>query len=116
MTLWQAIAEADALRPNTWGGEQKAAWIEELEAQFAENQQIRPKPHAWPDDKELLMPSPVDQVYVYWLAAKIDWANLDTEQYAVDMAMYNEAYKTAIAWWRRHNIPIITATGARWKP
>ena len=34
----------------------------------------------------------------------------------IDMAMYNQAYKDAIAWWRRHNIPTITATGARWKP
>ena len=67
-------------------------------------------------DKELLMPKPVDQVYVYWLAAKIDHQQADTELYAIDMAMYNQAYKDAIAWWRRHNLPIITATGARWEP
>ena len=61
------------------------------------------------------MPRPVDQVYVYWLAAKIDWAQLDTEQYAIDQVMYDQAYKDAIAWWRRHIVPVVTATGARWK-
>lgn len=116
MTLYEAIAQADALRPNTVGDEQKARWVEDLEAQFAETQQIQPRPASFPDDKELLMPRPVDQVYVYWLAAKIDWAQLDTEQYAIDQVMYEQAYKDAIAWWRRHNVPIITKTGARWEP
>lgn len=115
MTLFETIAQADALRPNTIGDEQKAQWIEDLEVQFAETQQIQPRPASFPDDKELLMPRPVDQVYVYWLAAKIDWAQLDTEQYAIDQVMFDQAYKDAIAWWRRHNVPIVTATGARWK-
>ena len=116
MYLKEAIAQADALRPNTVGDELKAQWIEDLEMQFAETQQIQPRPASFPDDKELLMPRPVDQVYVYWLAAKIDHQQADTELYAIDMAMYNQAFKDAIAWWRRHNIPIITASGSRWEP
>lgn len=116
MYLLEAIAQADVMRPNTVGDEQKAEWLEELERLFAETQQIEVRPASFPDDKELLMPKPVDKVYVYWLAAQIDWAQVDTELYAIDMAMYNEAYRQALAWWRRHNVPIITKTGARWEP
>ena len=116
MRLYEAIAQVDALRPNTIGDEQKARWIEDLEVQFAKTQQIQPRLASFPDDKELLMPRPVDQVYVYWLAAKVDWAQLDTELYAIDMQMYNQAYKDALAWWRRRNVPIIIRTGARWEP
>lgn len=116
MTLREAIARADVMRPNTVGDEQKAEWLEELERLFAETQQIQVRPSTFPDDKELLMPPPVDKVYVFWLAAQIDWAQTDTEMYAIDMEMYNAAYKEALAWWRRRNVPIITSTGARWTP
>lgn len=115
MRLKEAISQADALRPNAIGDEQKAEWVEQLERRFAETQQIQPRPASFPDDKELLMPPPVDRVYVFWLSAMIDWAQLDGDLYSIDMAMYNEAYKEAIAWWRRHNVPIVTASGARWK-
>lgn len=116
MRLRQAIAEADGLRPNAIGEETKAEWIEQLESRFAEVQQIKPPPPSHPEDKELLMPPPVDRVYVLWLAAMIDWAQLDGDLYAVDNAMYTQAYKEACAWWRRHNIPIINADGSRYEP
>lgn len=116
MRLKEAMAEADKLRPNTIGDEQKAEWLEQLDRRFAETQQIDPPPASFPDDKELLMPGPVDRVYVLWLCAMIDWEHVDTDLYAIDMEMYNEAYKDAIAWWRRHHRPIVTGTGARWRP
>ena len=116
MYLHESIAEADAIRPNTVGDEQKAEWVEQLERKFAEVQQIRPPDPSFPDDKELIMPVPVDRVYVFWLCAMIDWAQLDGDLYAIDMAMYNQAYTEACAWWRRNHVPIVTETGARWNP
>ena len=115
MYLMESMAEADALRPNTIGDEQKAEWIEQMERRFAETTQIPPRVSSFPDDKELLMPPPVDRVYVFWLCAMIDWAQLDGDLYAIDMSMYNEAYKEAIAWWRRNHVPIVNEAGARWK-
>lgn len=116
MYLLEAIAAADALRPNTVEDKLKAEWLEDIETKFAEVQQIKVPAESFPEDKELLMPKPVDQVYVYWLAAKIDWAQLDLDLYAVDNTMYAQAFNDACAWWRRHNRPLVNAYGARLEP
>ena len=116
MYLLEAIAEADKLRPNAIGEEIKAEWLEQVEATVADIQQIQPPPPSHPNDKELLMPPPMDRLYVFWLAAMIDWAQLDLDLYAVDKAMYEEALTEAKAWWRRNNVPIVRADGSRWRP
>ena len=113
MFLLNALAAADSLRPNTVSDEMKAEWIEDLETQFAEVQQVKPPQPSFPENKELLMPKPVDQVYIYWLCAMIDWAQLDLQLYQVDKAMFEEAHTFALAWWRRHNRPRVNERGAR---
>lgn len=113
MYLHKAIAEADKLRPNTVDDEMKAAWLEQLEARLADVLQIEPPDPSWPDDKELMMPRPGDQMYVFWLCAMIDWAQLDLQMYQIDQMMFEESRKSAVAWWRRHHRPVVNPDGSR---
>lgn len=113
MNLREAMAAADGLRPNTVDDALKAAWLFALECELAETMQVEEPAWKWPEDQELIMPAPVDQVYVFWLCAMIDWAQLDMNLYQIDKAMYDEAYAAALAWWRRHHRPLVNGKGAR---
>lgn len=113
MMLRRAMAAADELRPNAVDEALKSEWLYRLEGQLAETLQVETPAWAWPEDQELLMPFPVDMVYVYWLCAMIDYAQLDTQQYQIDKAMYDTALSQALAWWRRHHRPLVDEKGAR---
>lgn len=113
MYLKAAIAAADKLRPNTVEDEQKVKWLFSLEAEAADIMQAEIPDNAWPDDQELLLPEPVDDVYVYWLCAMIDWAQLDMQTYQIDQVMYDTALAHAKAWWRRKHPTRVDREGAR---
>lgn len=111
--LRRAIAAADELRPNTVDEVLKSEWLQRLEGELAETLQVEEPEWVWPEDQELIMPSPADMLYVYWLCALIDWAQLDLDLYQIDRAMYEEAHAFALAWWRRHHRPLVDYKGAR---
>ena len=115
MMLRRAMAAADDLRPNTVDEVLKSEWMYQLEGELSETLQIEIPEWAWPEDQELIMPPPADQLYIYWLCAMIDWAQLDLQLYQVDKAMFEEAHTFALAWWRRHNRPRVNEKGARIK-
>jgi len=108
MKLKQAIARADAARPNMISEETKAGWIFELEGEFAELMNKEPPVNSWRGggkDIELLMPFPHDNVYELYLCAMIDNHNQESAAYANDLVVANAAIDAAKAWWRRHNLP-----------
>ena len=105
MKLKEAIARADALRPNAIPEEQKAAWIDELDGKLAETLGVDAPAPSWPEDAVLLVPPPCDNVYELYLCAMIDFSNQETGLYANDMAVFNAAVREARAWWRRHDCP-----------
>ena len=116
MTVRNALAQADKLRPNAVEEGIKAGWLYSLDAELAESMQVPEPENHWPEDQELLMPEPGSQVYVHYLCAMIDWAQPDMEQYQIDQALYESARTQAQAWWRRTHRPRVSATGARWYP
>lgn len=105
MTLHTAIARANELRPNSVRDEIKADWLQNLEGDVAEMMELPAPTFNFPEDAELLMPSPHEYIYVYYLCAMIDQANEESALYANDMAVANGAISEARAWWRRHNRP-----------
>lgn len=105
MTLLNAIAKANELRPNTIRDEFKAQWVAELEGDVAEMMGIGAPQFEYPNDADLLMPAPHDYIYVYRLCAMIDAANEETTLYANDSVVFNDAIAKAQSWWRRHNMP-----------
>ena len=116
MYLRKAMSQADGIRPNAVDEELKAQWLRDLDAKVAETMQVDEPEWKWPEDQELLMPHPMDRVYVFWLCAMIDWAQLDMQLYQIDKAMYDEAWSEALAWWRRHNRPRVFGKGWRVEP
>ena len=105
MKLSIAMARADELRPSTASEEQKAAWVCELDAQLAEMMAVPVPENQWPQDRELLMPPPHEELYQLYLCCKLDYYNQEMDLYANDIQLYNAALAEAQAWWRRHHRP-----------
>lgn len=107
MKASEAIEQADALRPNTIDEDLKILWLYELEADLAETLMIEeaPRPNYPDEDPELLMTKGHDQIYVLYLMAMIDNGNEETDLYANDFAVFNQAYLEARQWWVRTHRP-----------
>ena len=104
MTVKEAIRKADELRPNAITEETKAGWLYDLEGELAEMMEVDPPENLWPEiDAVLLMPYPHDNMYYLYLMAMIDNANEETELYANDMTVAQEAMNESRAWWWRNN-------------
>lgn len=115
MTLLNAIAKANMLRPNAIDDSLKAEWVLELEGDVAELMDYEPEPdedgnippfpvNPFPKDCDLLMPFPKDNIYHLYVAAMIDFVMEDTQTYINDMTVANTAKDDAFRWWRRHNM------------
>lgn len=105
MKINDAIAKAGELRLNAISEEQKYTWVYELECSVCEMMGKEPPRKEFPKDIELAMPEAHEDVYVKYLAAKIDYYNGETALYANDLAIYNEAMEAARAWYIRNNRP-----------
>lgn len=108
MTIRKAIANADRARPNMIEEETKAAWIYELEAEFAELMQLEPPVNEWSNggsDAELLVAFPHDKVYELYLMAMIDNYNMETAAYANDLVIATAAIDAAKAYYNRRHLP-----------
>lgn len=104
MTIQEAINKADELRPNPISTESKVGWLNELNAQLSESMDVDiPDKLTTESTDQLLMPFPYEQVYVLYLTAMIDNAQEEFALFNNDMAIYNQAMREALAWWRRHH-------------
>lgn len=112
MTIREAISAANDIRPNALDEKVLAAFLHQLDADFAEPMQVPLPPFAWPEDQELLMPTPVSRVYILWLCAMISYMQEDMVAYQIDQEQYSLAYEEARAWWRRHYRPRVNADGS----
>ena len=102
MTVKETIKKADALRPNAIEEQEKAEWIIRFDGEIAEMMQVPVPDIKWPEDQELLMPYPKDDLYVKYLMAMIDLANEESALYANDMIVANQAIAESKAWWYRN--------------
>lgn len=105
MKILEAIRRANALRANTIEDEQKYAWASDLDGQIAEMMGLDVTVSSFPDDRELLMPPPYEEIYQLYLVAKIDYYNNEIDMYTNDLMVYEEMLAEAKAWWRRSNKP-----------
>lgn len=103
MRLLKAIEEANILRPNDVPDPLKAQWVMNLDGEIAERLGIYPPENPFPNDADLLVWPPYDDVYVKYLCAMIDNANEEVALYANDMAVYNTRMNEFKAAYRRQN-------------
>lgn len=105
MYIKEAIDKADELRPNTLSEKQKYEWLCELDAKVCETTGDLIQHPEFPENFELSMPFPADNIYPLYAVAMIDYYNQETGLYANDMQLFNAAWEEALAWWRRRNKP-----------
>ena len=106
MTVREAIAAADAEKPNAFEEKTKFEWLRRLEGHLEAEvflmspAQIRELDLDYETDldRELLVDPPYDEIYPLYLKAKIDEGNGEYNKYADSMAIYNSAYTEFVCW------------------
>lgn len=105
-TIREVIARVDENKPNAFTEVQKLRWLALLDGKIAgdvmlmhisEMQQFDYQ-HPADMDRGLLVSFPHDDIYDYWLAAKIDEANGETDKYQNTMEAYNAVWANFVCW------------------
>ena len=115
MTVAEAIARTDALKPNGYSYAQKIAWLSTLDGavthelinthEGGEWVGFEPYADAVPPDTPLLIPAPFDETYLRYLEAQIDYANGEFDRFNNSNAMYAAAYSAFANYYNRTHIP-----------
>ena len=110
MTVNEIIAQVDRLRPNNIDRLQKIKYLSSVDKYIYQNI-IQPRAGGegivCPEYGEhdggavLLAPSPYDELYLYFLEAKIYYETREIKKYANSMAMYNQTMSEYMAWYFR---------------
>ncbi|MBQ3011341.1 MAG: hypothetical protein IJD81_09140 [Oscillospiraceae bacterium] len=117
MTIDQAIAMCDALRPNRYPRALKIGWLGKLDGRLFRELLMT---HAdCPADSfegydastdgttELLVPDPYAQdIYNYFLQAQIDKENGETTRYNQSITMYNSSFRAFANDYHRTHLPL----------
>ena len=121
MTLQQAIDRVDTLRTNMQDRALKIQWLSELDGLIWKElickhypkpgEEIRLAPMPEYDEntdleQRLIVPKPYDNIYTYWLMAKIDEQTMELDKYNNDKTMFTAAYESFSDYWTRTHMPI----------
>lgn len=113
MQIIEAINGIDTLKPNTYTQEQKVKWLGTMDgivkAQVLDTHEGEPIEFNGYEDAplttELLIPAPHEEVYIHYLAMKIDFANGEYNKYNNTAQMYNTAFNEYKKWYNREHMP-----------
>lgn len=103
------IARVDEVKPNAFSQAQKLYWLAQLDGRVAADvmlmyiSDIQQFNYQHPDDleRELLVSFPHEEIYDYWLQAKIDEANGEDSKYMNTMEAFNAAWNNFVCWFAR---------------
>lgn len=112
MKISEILSRVDNLKPNDYEESEKIGWLSELDTQIkrevldtyegAENIVF----NGYDEDSketELLAVAPYDEMYLYWLHAKIDWFNGEFSKYNANISMFNSIYENYQMWYIRNH-------------
>ncbi len=118
MTPAEAIARADALRPNSFSYAQKLSWVSALDAAVTAEVINTHDGGEWVDFKgyseesaprtELLIPAPYDEVYLRYIEAQMDYSNGEYDRFNNSNAMYAAALGAFVNHYNRTHMPLGT--------
>lgn len=110
MKVIEAINRIDELKPNTILQTEKIRWLSVLDGQIkkkiidthdgGENINFSEYNDNSLETK-LIVPFPYDELYIYYLESKIDYANGEMTRYNISATNYNACYSDFEAWY--HN-------------
>ena len=112
MTVNELIEKVDRLRPNQIAGEDKLAWIVQLE-NLIWREIIRTHEggeemeFSEPDgDSQLTAPSAFEELYRYWLEGHIAYANDEIERYNNAAQAFGNSFADFRDWYNREHMPV----------
>lgn len=115
MKIIDAINKIDALKPNTYNDAEKVAWLSTLDGMIkkeiidthegGESVSFDGYTADTPIETELLVKSPYDEVYVYWLESKIDYYNREYVNYNNSITRFNEAFSQFSNQYNKNHMP-----------
>ena len=116
MTIEQAIAKIDSLKPNTYSEMDKLEWLNELDgrikAEIVDTHEDADEVYyfGYNEDTDLemttlIVPSPYDDIYIKWLESKIDYANAEYAKYNNTSTAFNNAYQAFERYYNRQHMP-----------
>ena len=112
MTISEAIRAVDSLKKgNKFSENEKIAWLSELDGiiksetvdthKGAENVSFSGYNSDTDPDTQLLAKEPYSDMYIHFLAAKIDLYSGESNRYNNDMTLYNDAKRRYVDWYNR---------------
>lgn len=119
MTITEAIARVDALKPNRFETIDKVKWLSELDGKIkievidthegAEIGNFIPYNEQTDlNNTELLAKEPHENIYVLWLEAKIDYYNAEYNRYNNSSIAFNSAYSEFVRYYHKTHMPKAT--------
>ena len=115
MTLSDARARTDALRPNSFTRRQKLDWLSALDGAVTAELINTPEGGEWvkfeayteesAPDTRLLVPPPYEEVYLRYLEAQMDYANGEFDRFNNSNAMYAAAWTAFANYYNRMHMP-----------
>lgn len=116
MTIQEAVALVDRMKPNQYDHETKVKWLSKLDGMIFREiiathdgstmESFDGYDEANPD-MTLLVPYPYDEdVYNYFLQSQIDKENGEMAKYNQSVTMYNNAFKIFQDWYNRTHLPL----------
>ena len=116
MTIIEAVARVDAVKPNVYQQPEKIKWLSELDGivkkeiidthEGGEGVTFSGYTEDVNPNTELLVPAPYDEVYIRFLEMRIDYANNEYGKYNNSLMMYNSAYNAYEKHYNRDHMPI----------
>ena len=106
MTIHDAIAEVDSLKPNMFGEKDKIRWLSRLDARIYEEiilthrynegeEEVSFAGYGEDDgEKELLVGQPHDELYLHWLEAQIDYHNMEYDSFNNSNAVFDAVFSS----------------------
>ncbi len=129
MTIREVLARVDTIRPNAYTDGEKIAMLNTIEGRIY--REILEKTADFTgefipfqegeEERELTVPVPYTDIYVFYLAAMIDFYNGDSGRYNDTMVLFNQAWEDYAAHYReRHkpkqvNLNGMIPHGRRWR-
>ena len=113
MTIREAIEAVDDLKHNTYTNRQKLLWLSALEGMIQKTvmgEDTAPLTEKGMDDTLSAQP-PFDEMYIHYLAAKIDYHNEEFDRCNNAMAMFQSIFDK----FRRSHIRARTPAGEKFR-
>ena len=114
MTIDQAVARCDSVKPNQYSREDKVRWLSEADGQIRREildpwegqEDFDGYDEDTPGTTQLLAPETYCGLYEAYLSARIDFCNGEFTRYQNSAQLYNALFGNLADWYRRTHLPL----------